>query len=178
MPLNAPTLRATHNWSREARALLPPDVGVRALNALVKRAALLSLRETLAHKPKAIFPALRPHAGARAFSLDVSWTDDAQMQVLNRDYRGLDKPTDVLSFAFWEGETLVAGEDILLGVLIFSLETALRQAAELKHSLEIELAFLAIHGTLHLLGFDHNTPAKRRAMFGWQDELAARLDAK
>ncbi len=174
------SLRATHAWSREARTQLPATTGVRQLNALVRRAALLTTDRTLREKPQSVFPALREQLEGEvsAFALDVSWTDDSQIQTINRDYRGKDKPTDVLSFPFWEGESLFEGEELPLGDLIVSLETAIRQANELKHSLEDELAFLAIHGTLHLLGFDHDTPAKRRAMFAWQDELFAVLMPK
>lgn len=170
-------LRATHSWNREARALLPLESSVRALNSLVRRAAKSTLEQTLEHRSKAVFPALREQlqTGAPGFSLDVSWTDDEQIRVFNRDYRGKDKATDVLSFPFWEGETLFDGDEIPLGDLVLSLETSLRQADELKHSLAHELAFLTIHGTLHLLGFDHDTPSKRRAMFAWQDELFAGL---
>lgn len=97
------------------------------------------------------------------------------MRALNFEHRGKNKPTDVLSFPFWEGETLFGGDEIPLGDLVISLATALRQASELKHCLEHEIAFLTIHGTLHLLGFDHDTPSKRRAMFAWQDEVFASL---
>lgn len=177
-PNKSLSLRTSHSWSREARAHLAPSTGVRALNALVKRSAALAVERTLSEKVKSVFPALREQLEEieiAAFALDVSWTDDAQIQVINRDYRGKDKPTDVLSFPFWEGESLFEGEELPLGDLIISLETAIRQAGELKHSLERELAFLAIHGTLHLLGFDHDTPSKRRTMFAWQDELFALL---
>lgn len=172
-------LRATNSWSPEARGHLPPRTGVRALNSLVHRAVALSVERALRDKTKSIFPALLEQLDGEettfAFALDVSWTDDGQIQTINRDYRGKFKPTDVLSFPFWEGESLFEGEELPLGDLIISLETAVRQAGELKHSLQHELAFLAIHGTLHLLGFDHDTPSRRRAMFAWQDELFAAL---
>ncbi len=176
---NPQSLRVVNSWSREARTHLPPETGVRSLNSRVRRAATLALSHTLEHKAKAVFPALREqleHDDSRSFSLDVSWTDDAQIQTFNRDYRSKDKPTDVLSFPFWEGESLFEGDELPLGDLVLSLETAARQALELKHSLEHELAFLTIHGTLHLLGFDHDSPSKRRAMFAWQDELFEMLN--
>lgn len=160
-------------WKPEARAFVPPTSNVRKLNALVKSAARVALARTLDRKAAAIFAGLREQLETpREFSLDVSWTNDAQIREFNRNYRGKDKPTDVLSFPFWEGETLFEGAPVPLGDLVISLETAARQALELKHSLEREIAFLTIHGTLHLLGFDHDTPSKRRAMFAWQDELA------
>ena len=178
-PVKAFALRATNSWSPESRLHLPAQTGVRTLGALVRRAASLSVERTLQGKSKLLFPTLREQFdgadSAFSFSLDVSWTDDGQIRTINSDYRSKDKPTDVLSFPFWEGESLFGGDELPLGDLIISLETAVRQAGELKHSLEHELAFLAIHGTLHLLGFDHDTPTKRRAMFAWQDELFAAL---
>ncbi|MBO4798941.1 MAG: rRNA maturation RNase YbeY, partial [Candidatus Methanomethylophilaceae archaeon] len=83
------------------------------------------------------------------------------IRVLNRDYRGKDAPTDVLSFPlFVEGEDRGFARDpltgaVLLGDIVISAERADRQAAEFGHSVQRELAFLAIHSTLHLLGYDH-----------------------
>lgn len=170
-------LRMTNTWSRAAKIHLPLETSVRALNTLVRRAASQTLARTLIEKSKSLFPALLDELddAPTAFNLDCAWTDDDEIQALNREHRGKDKPTDVLSFPFWEGETLWAGEEIPLGDLVLSLPTALRQAGELKHSLEREVAFLVVHGVLHLLGFDHDTPSKRRVMFAWQDEVFASL---
>lgn len=170
-------LRNQSTWSRSARTHIPSETSVRALNALVNRAARLALDQTLKNKTNSLFPALveQPDLQTSGFVLDISWTDDEEIRVYNRDYRGKDRATDVLSFPFWEGETLFEGDEMPLGDLVLSLETAIRQAQELKHSLQHELAFLTIHGVLHLLGFDHDTPSKRRAMFSWQDELSARF---
>jgi len=93
--------------------------------------------------------------------------DDAYIQELNCHYRGKDMPTDVLSFALNEGEEpeIIDGpEENLLGDIIISLETAERQAVDYGHSLERELAFLTIHGLLHLLGYDHEQEEQRRVM--------------
>jgi len=98
--------------------------------------------------------------------------DDPEIHELNRDYRGKDRPTDVLSFPQWEGESFDFGNGpIALGDLVISIETAWRQALELGHPLESELDFLTIHGTLHLLGYDHVTAADRRRMWRWQEAL-------
>lgn len=86
--------------------------------------------------------------------LSVLLVNDRRMRVLNRQYRGRDKTTDVLSFAMREGEPM-PGEPLLLGDVVISLPTAGRQAAEKGHSLEREVAILLIHGILHLLGYDH-----------------------
>ncbi|MBQ4290805.1 MAG: rRNA maturation RNase YbeY [Clostridia bacterium] len=93
--------------------------------------------------------------------VSVTFTDDEGIRVLNRDYRGKDAPTDVLSFPlFEEGEDRGFDRDpltgaVLLGDIVISAERAERQAAEFGHSVQRELAFLAIHSTLHLLGYDH-----------------------
>jgi probable rRNA maturation factor len=79
-------------------------------------------------------------------------TGDDELQRLNRDYRKLDRPTDVLSFP--DGDLLPEGER-LLGEIVISLDAARRQAGELGHSELRELEELVLHGTLHLLGHDH-----------------------
>ena len=86
--------------------------------------------------------------------LSVLICDDAFIHQLNRDYRGKDKPTDVLSFAQREGE-FADPEDPLLGDIIISIETAAQQASNYGHSLAEELEVLLTHGLLHLLGYDH-----------------------
>ena len=94
--------------------------------------------------------------------------DDKQIQEMNRDYRGIDRPTDVLSFPLREAvegeEPKVPVDDWLLGDIVISMETALRQAEEYGHSLERELGFLLVHGCLHLLGYDHQREEERQVM--------------
>lgn len=95
-------------------------------------------------------------------SLTISFIRDRQMRQLNRDYRGFDKPTDVLSFAYHEGEEFadiaaLEGETVHLGDVVISVETAARYATELGLSFAREIEFLVIHGTLHLAGYDHET---------------------
>ncbi len=114
------------------------------------------------------------------FSADVTLLGDDEIAALNHDYRHKNKPTDVLSFSLWEGEemfdpALQESDELPLGDLVISLETAARQAAELKHSLEREMEFLAVHGTLHLLGYDHIRAADRRVMWKWQEEIVSQF---
>ncbi len=91
----------------------------------------------------------------------VSFVSEKDIQVLNKDYRGIDRVTDVLSFQQYVGEELDAisktksQEPILLGDIVICLDVAKRQAENYGHSLERELCFLCVHGTLHLLGYDH-----------------------
>lgn len=104
--------------------------------------------------------------------LSVLLCDDAVIHSLNREFRGKDKPTDVLSFSMREGEgARFAGP--MLGDIIISLPTASRQAKALKRSLHDETMMLLAHGLLHLLGFDHVTRAEERRMKARTDLLIA-----
>ena len=94
--------------------------------------------------------------------VSVTFTDDASIHELNKKFRGVDRPTDVLSFPLfdYEGESEEPPVDELMGMLgdvVLSLETAARQAEEYGHSFEREVAFLTVHSMLHLLGYDHET---------------------
>ena len=93
--------------------------------------------------------------------LSVSVVNDSTIRVLNRDYRGKDKPTDVLSFSLVEGE-VGAFPSISLGDVVISVETAQRQAKELQLSLQSEILRLLVHGILHLSGFDHEKVPLRK----------------
>jgi probable rRNA maturation factor len=91
------------------------------------------------------------------YELTLRLTNDIEIKALNNQFRDQDKATDVLSFASLENEILIddLDEPIYLGDIIISVDTAKRQAIIQKHSLKIELAWLASHGFLHLLGWDH-----------------------
>lgn len=108
----------------------------------------------------------------------VVFADDAYIRELNRDYRGIDASTDVLSFALDEGEEPeVQGgpEESLLGDIVISLDTAERQAAEFGHSLEREMAYLTVHGMLHLVGYDHEDETDKAAMRRQEEHILAAL---
>lgn len=95
--------------------------------------------------------------------LSVLLVSDAEMQRLNRDYRGKDRPTDVLSFAQGEGDG--PAPPGMLGDVVISVDTADRQARERRETLGRESERLLIHGILHLLGYDHEvSPAEARRM--------------
>ena len=107
--------------------------------------------------------------------LSIVLTDDPTIHELNRTWRHKDKPTDVLSFSQIEGE-LIAGDDVVLGDVIISTDTAQRQADERGHSLDEELCRLLVHGTLHLLGHDHvHGGAQARRMKKEESRLLALL---
>jgi probable rRNA maturation factor len=101
-------------------------------------------------------------------------TDNTHIRELNRDYRGKDEPTDVLSFAFLEDENHLAmagNKALLLGEIIISIEKAAEQAASIGQTIEQELVFLFVHGLLHLLGYDHIEPEEEMAMRKRQREI-------
>ncbi|WP_017658863.1 rRNA maturation RNase YbeY [Baaleninema simplex] len=110
---------------------------------------------------------------ARGYELSFRLTDDAEIQSLNRQYRHKDQPTDVLAFAALEAELppAVAEVPLYLGDIVVSVDTARRQAQQQGHSLETELTWLAAHGFLHLLGWDHPDEASLQAMLERQVQL-------
>ncbi|MEK4964634.1 rRNA maturation RNase YbeY [Weizmannia sp. FSL K6-3076] len=115
--------------------------------------------------------------------LSVTFTDNEGIREINRDYRGKDQPTDVISFALeemGEGEIEITGAEMprVLGDIIISVPRAREQAGEYGHSFERELGFLAVHGFLHLLGYDHMTKEDETEMFGRQNEILDRYGLK
>ena len=106
----------------------------------------------------------------RTGDISVIIVDDTAMHEMNLSYRNVDRTTDVLSFPSSEGFDLVAPPGFL-GDLAISLPTAKRQAEEYGHSLARELAFLAVHGALHLMGYDHMEPEDERVMRDHQQKI-------
>lgn len=108
--------------------------------------------------------------------LSVTFVDNNRIQDINREYRGKDKPTDVISFALeelGEGEIQISGANMprVLGDIIISIDKAREQATDYGHSVERELGFLAVHGFLHLLGYDHETEEEEKEMFDLQRSI-------
>lgn len=133
-----------------------------------QRAALEQTVKTVLNKTAEVY-------GLSAYDeVSVVLCDDEYIHELNRDYRGKDSPTDVLSFALNEGESapIVDGpQENLLGDIIISLDRAVSQAEEYGHSLEREVAFLTLHGMLHLLGYDHEEEEDRCEMRGEEEHI-------
>lgn len=116
--------------------------------------------------------------GLPSAEVSVTIVDDESIRRLNREFRQVDRPTDVLSFPQWEpGEKMEgAGDDPLpLGDIVISFPRARKQAEMYGHSLEREIGFLAVHGFLHLLGYDHETEEEERRMFSRQEEILGRV---
>lgn len=107
----------------------------------------------------------------------LSWVSREAIQSLNRDYRGVDAPTDVLAFSLEEGEEAwpspMPGR--MLGDVVVAVEVAAEQAARRGHGLDAELALLMVHGLLHLLGEDHDTPTRKTRMWQRQAELLTQI---
>ncbi len=104
--------------------------------------------------------------------LSLLLVSDAEMRKLNRDWRGRDRPTDVLAFAQREGPG--GAPDGLLGDVVISVDTARRQAAERGHALGVEGERLLVHGLLHLLGYDHERSAAEAARMRRRERALAR----
>lgn len=112
--------------------------------------------------------------------VSVSFVTDDRIREINREYRDKDQPTDVISFAMeeaGEGELAIhdSGEPRVLGDIIISLDRTKEQAVDYGHSFERELGFLAVHGFLHLLGYDHMNENDEKKMFAKQDVILSSL---
>lgn len=103
--------------------------------------------------------------------VSVLLTDDSRIKELNCEYRGIDLPTDVLAFAMHDDQDSKILNPNILGDIVISLETAVRQAETAHHSIEREVVVLTIHGILHLIGYDHKTHEEANRMFEKQDYL-------
>lgn len=99
----------------------------------------------------------------------VVFISDEEIHEMNREYRGVDRVTDVISFAFEDNNDLVYNDIRMLGDIFICIPQMKRQAEEYGHSEKRELAFLAIHGILHLLGYDHMNEEDEKVMFALQE---------
>jgi len=117
--------------------------------------------------------------------LSLVVTDQETVRKLNQQYRGIDKPTDVLSFALTEG---IPGDDnpfiippdgiLHLGEVVISYPQAVKQAEENKQTIEQELALLVVHGVLHLLGYDHDEPDREREMKAIEQRVLSEIEKR
>ena len=109
--------------------------------------------------------------------ISISLVDEETIHTINNDYRHVDKVTDVISFAFNDGEDREelyhSHQMVVLGDIYICIDQAKRQAAEYGHPLEREMRFLFVHGLLHLLGYDHMKKEDEEVMFPLQEEILA-----
>ena len=131
---------------------------------------------------KAVLATLVEEGFSYYSNLSVSFCDNEYIRELNREHRGKDVHTDVLSFPMFEKDELIPmpGENaVILGDIVISLERAAEQARELGHSLKREVAFLAVHSTLHLLGYDHErSPEEDELQCEKQKKIIEKLKVK
>ena len=138
--------------------LYNPDLEKKLNQKLLERAALATLMQQSAPQDA---------------TLSILLTDDAQIQSLNRDYRGVDTPTDVLSFDVHERDPETGY--LYLGEIIVSMPYAAKQATKNGHPLEAEIQLLIVHGVLHLLGHDHAQVEEKEKMWEAQAAILAKL---
>lgn len=107
--------------------------------------------------------------------LSVTFVDKDYIHQINKEYRNIDRETDVISFAFLDGEDkekiLASEQEVVLGDIYICIEVALNQAKEYGNTVKRELSFLFVHGLLHLLGYDHMTKEDEEIMFPLQEKI-------
>ena len=109
---------------------------------------------------------------------NIIFVSNEEIHEINRTFRNVDRVTDVISFALEDNEEESFGEYRLLGDIYIAIDVAYDQAVEYNHSREREVCFLATHGILHLLGYDHMTIAEEKEMFAKQEELLNAYEIK
>lgn len=109
------------------------------------------------------------HENVNNAIFSVVFVGDEEIHEMNREYRGVDRVTDVISFAFEDNNDLVYNDIRMLGDIFICIPQMKRQATEYGHSEKRELAFLAVHGILHLLGYDHMNEEDEKVMFALQE---------
>ena len=173
---------------------LPPALWADAQALVDPLAGSGTWADLLSHWLGQLQAELPPPLQAGAYCLGLSLVSDAEIAELNQDWRQKQGPTDVLAFAaqetmddddgtafahmplppeFSDDDSDLGPEALELGDIVISIETAARQAPDHGHSLARELQFLASHGLLHLLGWDHPDDASLQAMLARQDQLLA-----
>lgn len=106
------------------------------------------------------------------YELSLTITDNETIHKYNKEYRRIDRETDVLSFALLEADNInIKGIPVNVGDIIISLEKAKEQALEYNHSLKREICFLFVHGLLHLMGYDHMNKEDEEIMFAKQEQI-------
>ena len=111
-------------------------------------------------------------------SLSVSFVSENKIKTYNRDYRNIDKITDVISFAFEEVSDFEYSDIRFLGEIYISYERCVSQAEDYGHSVKREFCYLAVHGLLHLLGYDHMTDEDKKEMRTLEEEILSEYDIK
>ncbi|MBE5819361.1 MAG: rRNA maturation RNase YbeY [Clostridiales bacterium] len=114
----------------------------------------------------------------KKLTVNVTLTNPKKIQELNKQYRNIDKTTDVLSFPMFEKEELVNLDNknyYILGDIVISIEKVKEQAVEYEHSFERELSYMVVHGFCHLLGYDHIEEEDKKVMRKKEEEILAKI---
>ena len=110
--------------------------------------------------------------------VNIIIVDNKEIRKINKEYRGIDRETDVISFALEDDNTFIELPIRVLGDIYISIDKAKSQALEYGHSLKREICFLVVHGILHLLGYDHMNEEEEKIMFERQDKILDELDIR
>ena len=116
-----------------------------------------------------VIDAALKHEKVKNAIFSVVFMEDEEIHQMNKEYRGVDRVTDVISFAFEDNNDLVYNDIRMLGDIFICIPQMKRQAEEYGHSEKRELSFLAVHGILHLLGYDHMNEDDEKVMFELQE---------
>jgi len=111
------------------------------------------------------------HEKVKNANFSIVFVDNDKIQFLNKNYRNIDRITDVISFAFEDNERIVYNSVRFLGEIYICIPRMIEQSIEYGHSETRELAFLTVHGLLHLLGYDHMTEEEEKEMFALQEVI-------
>ena len=114
--------------------------------------------------------------GLEEDEMSILLCDNAKIHKLNKEYRGIDRPTDVLSFPMLSDDFDIELEEESLGDIVISLERAFEQSKEYNHSFEREVCFLVCHSTFHLLGYDHDTEENTKQMREKEEYILNKLN--
>ncbi len=121
---------------------------------------------------KTVLQCLKTEGRELDYEISISFVDDNEIRLLNKQYRGIDKATDVLSFSMLTGDEVIKHSlPILLGDIVISVQSALRQSNEFGHTLEREIVYLTMHSMLHLLGYDHLNKEDKKQMREREKEI-------
>ena len=137
----------------------------------------LKVSEELIEKIKEIIVKCLDYEGYdNHYEVSLSFVDNKEIHDLNKQFRGIDRPTDVLSFPMLSDEFDIELEEESLGDIVISLEKALEQSKEYNHSFEREVCFLVCHSTFHLLGYDHDTEENTKQMRSKEEYILNELN--
>ena len=107
--------------------------------------------------------------------LNIIIVDNNTIHKINKEFRGVDRPTDVISFALEDDDTFIKLDERILGDIYISIDKVYEQTKEYGHSFKREISFLTVHGVLHLLGYDHMNIEDEKIMFQKQEQILEEL---